>query len=59
MFIEFKDLATRSENSNEIVSMTPYLRQTITTIELVNDFVPGGRAEVFHLVAFSRLFSWL
>ena len=41
--------ATRSESSNEIVSMTSYLRQTIVTIAFVNDFVQGGRVELYRL----------
>ena len=48
---ESKGFATRSENSNEIVSMTAYLRKTIVTIAFVNDFVQGGRVELYRLVA--------
>ena len=47
----YKGFVTRSENSNEIVSMTSYLRKTIVTIAFVNDFVPGGCVEVYLLVA--------
>ena len=46
-----KGVATRSENSNEIVSVTSYLRKTIVTIALVNDFVQDGRVELYRLVA--------
>ena len=46
-----KGVATRSENSNEIVSMTSYLRKTIVTTAFVNDFVQGGRVELYRLVA--------
>ena len=46
--------ATGSENSNEIVSVTSYLRQTIVTIAFVNDFVQGGRVELYCLVALYR-----
>ena len=35
-------VATRSENSNEIVSVTSYLRKTISS-----DFVRWGQAELF------------
>ena len=38
-----KGFATRSENFNEIASVTSYLRKTIVTIAFVNDFVQGGR----------------
>ena len=46
-----KGFATRSENSNEIVSMTSYLRQTIVTIAFVNDFVQGGGVELYRFIA--------
>ena len=49
-----KGFATRSENSNEIVSMTSYLRQTIVTIAFVNYFVHGGGVELYRLVALYR-----
>ena len=49
-----KGSATRSKNFNGIVSMTPYIRQTIATIAFVNELVPGRRAELFRLVALSR-----
>ena len=49
--VEYKGVATRSENSNEIVSMTSYLRKTIVTIAFVNDFVQGERVELYRLVA--------
>ena len=39
--------ATRSENFNEIVSVTSYLRKTIATIAFVNDFFQGGRVEPY------------
>ena len=46
-----KGVATRSENSNEIVSVTSYLWKTIVTIAFVNDFVQGGRVELYRFVA--------
>ena len=46
-----KGVATRSENSNEIVSVTSYLRKTIVAIAFVNDFVQGGRVELYRFVA--------
>ena len=49
--VAIKSVATRSENSNEIVSVTSYLRKTIVTIAFVNDFVQGGRVELYRLVA--------
>ena len=60
MYVVYDDIplhngfATRSENFNEIVSVTSYLRKTIMTIAFVNDFVQGGRVELFHLVALYR-----
>ena len=49
-----KGVATRSENSNEIVSVTSYSRKIIVTLALVNDFVEGGRVELYRLVALYR-----
>ena len=51
IFSNCKGVATRSENSNEIVRVTSYLRKTIVTIAIVNDFVQGGRVELYRLVA--------
>ena len=45
-----KGVATRSESSNEIVSVTSYLRKTIVTIAFANDFVQGGHVELFRIV---------
>ena len=47
-------LLPHSRNSYEIVSMTSYLRQTIATIAIVNECVPGRRVEHFRIVALSR-----
>ena len=49
-----KDFATRSENANEVVSVTTYLRKTVVTIAFVNDFVQGVRVELYRLVALYR-----
>ena len=49
-----KGFDTRSENFNEIVSVTSYLWKSIVTIVFVNDFVQGRRAERYRLVALSR-----
>ena len=46
-----KGFATRSENSNEIVSVPSYLRKTIVTIAFVDDFVQSGRVELYRLIA--------
>ena len=46
-----KGVATRSENSNEIVSVPSYLRKTIVTIAFVDDFVQSGRVELYRLIA--------
>ena len=60
MYVVYDDIplhngfATRSENFNEIVSVTSHLRETIVTIAFVNDFVQGGRAELYRLVAVYR-----
>ena len=45
-----KGVATRSENSNEIVSVTSYLQKTIAPIGFANNFVQDGNFELFHLV---------
>ena len=50
-YINCRGVATRSENSNEILSVTSYLRKTIVAIAFVNDFVQGGRVELYRLVA--------
>ena len=42
--------ATRSKNSNQIVSVTSYLRKTIVTIAFVNGFIQGGHVELFRFV---------
>ena len=42
-----KGVATRSEKSNEIVSITTYLRKTIVTTVFANNFVRGGHVELF------------
>ena len=49
-----KGFATRSENLNEVVSITSYLRKIIVTTTYVNDFVQGGRVELYRLVALYR-----
>ena len=46
-----KGFDTCSENFNEIVSVTAYLRKTIAAIAFVNDFVQGGHVELYRLVA--------
>ena len=45
---------TRSENFNEIVSVTSYLWKPIVMIAFDNDFVHGGRVEVYRLVVLYR-----
>ena len=49
--VNSKGVATRSENSDEIVGVTSYLRKTIVTMAFVDNFVQGGRVEVYRLVA--------
>ena len=46
-----KGFVELSKNVNEIISVMSYLRKTIVTIALANDFVQGGRVELYRLVA--------
>ena len=53
--IMLQGFATSGENFNEIVSVTSHLqKKTVVTIAYVNDFVQGGRVELFRLVALYR-----
>ena len=52
--VQSKGFATCCENFNKIVSVTSYLRQTIVMMVFGNDFVQGGRVELYRLKALYR-----